>query len=114
MNDPNADLGNDANINLKGGGGGKGIFLAVGGVLVLVIAYMGWSAKKNDDMRKLHASFMQEMQELEKNEINGKFWGCMLGPGIDPAMIQDNLALGGRIEQAFSADPKNYPQKVRE
>lgn len=82
--------------------------LAAGGIGFMVVRML-----KTQEERKMHATFLEQFQGIEKDEV-GKFWACILGPGVDPAAFPDNLALSGRISSQFGVDPKHYPIKVRE
>jgi hypothetical protein len=57
---------------------------------------------------------MRQFATVEKDEVVGKFWACLFGPGVDPGAFPNNLALSQRLDGAFAVDPKNFPTKVRE
>jgi hypothetical protein len=110
MDDPNAL---DPSVSLTGKKMGKGPFIIAGVVVAAVVGVIAFKMMKEQDERKLHAAFMEEFATVEKQEV-GKFWVCVLGPGVDPGTLPNNLALSQRVEGAFSVDLKNYPIKIRE
>src|SRR5262245_56252864 len=107
LNGPNADFA------LKKKGSKTPLVI----VLVLVGAGIGffvWKSMQAQKTREMHAAVMKQFADIEKQEVIGKFWACLLGAGADPSMMQNNLALSQKLEGAFGLDPKNYPAKVRE
>jgi hypothetical protein len=114
-NDPNAPPAVDPNADfaLKKPGS-RTPWIIVGVVAVAVIGFFVYRSMQAQKIREMHVGVMKQFQEVEKQEVIGKFWACLLGAGVDPGMFQNNLALAQRLEGAFSVDPKNYPTKVRE
>ncbi len=107
--DPNAIDPN--NFQLKGKGGSK-MPLIIGGVVIAgVIGFFVYRSMQKQNERKLHAAFMENFADIERNEV-GKFWTCILGNNVDARQIGPGL--GGMITGRFGTDAKNYPQKVRE
>jgi hypothetical protein len=102
----------DPSLSLKKKGGKVPMLivavLAVGGIAFFVVRAMQTRAH-----RELHAQFIEAFAGIEKEEL-GKFWTCVFGPNVDPAMFPDNLALSARVSAAFGTDAKHYPAKVRE
>jgi hypothetical protein len=114
-NDPNAAAPPDPNADfaLKKSGS-KTPWLVVGVIAVAAIGFFVYRSMQAQKTREMHVAVMNQFQDIEKNEVVGKFWACLLGAGVDPAMFPNNLALSQRLEGAFGTDPKNYPAKVRE
>ena len=114
-NDPNAPAPLDPNADfaLKKPGS-KTPWIIVGVIAVAVIGFFVYRSMQAQKIREMHVGVMKQFQEVEKQQVIGKFWACLLGAGVDPGMFQNNLALAQRLEGAFSVDPKNYPTKVRE
>jgi hypothetical protein len=83
--------------------------IAVGG-----IGFFVYRSMQTQKIREMHVGVMKQFQDVEKEDVVGKFWACLLGAGVDPGMFQNNMALTQRLEAAFGTDPKNYPSKVRE
>ena len=116
-NDPNAGAGapppdpNDFALKKQGS---KTPWLVVGVIAVGVIGFFVYRSMQTQKTREMHAAVMQQFQDIEKNEVVGKFWACLLGQGVDPGMFPNNLALSQRLEGALGTDPKNYPAKVSE
>ena len=105
--DPNADFA------LKKSGS-KTPYVVIGVVAVAVIGFFTYRSMQTQKVREMHVAVMNQFQTIEKEDVVGKFWACLLGAGVDPGMFPNNLALSQRLEGAFSVDPKNYPTKVRE
>jgi hypothetical protein len=114
-NDPNAAAPPDPNADfaLKKSGS-KTPWLVVGVIAVAAIGFFVYRSMQAQKTREMHVAVMKQFQDIEKDEVIGKFWACLLGAGVDPGMFQNNLALSQRVEGAFGTDPKNYPAKVRE
>jgi hypothetical protein len=114
-NDPNAAAPPDPNADfaLKKSGS-KTPWLVVGVIAVAAIGFFVYRSMQTQKTREMHVAVMKQFQDVEKDEVIGKFWACLLGTGVDPGMFQNNLALSQRVEGAFGTDPKNYPSKVRE
>jgi hypothetical protein len=105
--DPNADFA------LKKQG--SKMPLVVAGVIGAgIIGYFVYSSMQTRKLQELHAGVMKQFAEVERQEVVGKFWACLFGPGVDPGTFPNNLALSQRLDSAFAVDPKNYPTKVRE
>ncbi len=102
----------DPNLALKKPGS-KLPLIIIALAVVGVGGFFVYSSMKKQDERKKHALLMEQFQAAEKDDL-GKFWSCVLGPNVDPAVFPDNLALSARITGQFGSDPKNYPVKVRE
>ncbi len=116
-NDPNAHAGAPPELNADFALKKKGSKtpLLVGGVLVAAaIGFFAYRAMQTQKTREMHAAVMKQFADVEHDEVVGKFWACLLGPGVDPGAFPNNLALSQRLESAFAVDPKNYPSKVRE
>jgi hypothetical protein len=111
MDDPNTL---DPNMSLTGKKGSKTPMIVVGVILLGVIGFVGFKMMKKQDERKLHAKVMEQFAGIEREDLGKKFWGCVLGPNVDPGMFPDNLALSARITSQFGADAKNYPNHLRE
>ena len=79
-----------------------------------MIGFFVYRSMQTQKMREMHVAVMNQFQDIEKDEVVGKFWACLLGAGVDPAIFPEQPGAVGRIEGAFGADPKNYPTKVRE
>jgi hypothetical protein len=112
-NDPNQSPDLDPNMSLTGKKGGKGPLIVVALLVVGGGGFLAFKMMTKQADRKKHAALMDDFQKVEREEL-GKFWLCVLGPNVDPAMFPDNLALSARITSQFGVDPKNYPTKVRE
>jgi hypothetical protein len=117
-NDPNANAGGmppdpGADFALKKSGS-KTPWMVVGVIAVGAIGFFVYRSMQAQKTREMHVAVMNQFQDIEKNEVVGKFWACLLGQGVDPGMFPNNLALSQRLEGAFGVDPKNYPAKVRE
>src|SRR5260370_10292075 len=114
-NDPNAGAPPDPNADfaLKKKGSRTPLVvvavIAVGG-----IGFFVYRSMQTQKLREMHVGVMKQFQDVEKEDVIGTFWACLLGAGVDPGMFQNNLALTQRLEGAFGTDPKNYPSKVRE
>ena len=116
-NDPNANAGApppDLNDFALKKSGSKTPWLVVGVIALAVIGFFVYRSVQTQKIREMHVAVMNQFQDIEKNEVVGKFWACLLGQGVDPGMFPNNLALSQRLEGAFGVDPKNYPTKVRE
>jgi hypothetical protein len=103
----------DANLMLTKKSSKTPMFIVIG----LVVAgggFFAWRSMQTQKTRKLHAAVMQQFADIEKEEVVGKFWACLFGPNVDPGTFPNNLALAQRVEAAFTVDPKNFPNKVRE
>src|SRR5262245_44317364 len=115
-NDPNAAVPTPpepgSEFELKKKASKMPIFIAVG-VVVVLVAIFAWKATQTRKTREMHAAVIQQYADIEKQEVIGKFWACLLGQGVDPGMFPNNLALAQRLESSFGTDPKNYPDKVR-
>lgn len=111
MSDFSTDNLDPASYSLKKKGGKTPLLIVVlGGLAIAGIG--GYHAMHTREVRKQHAAFMEQFAALEKDDL-GKFWACLLGPQVDPAMFRDNLALGARITAQFGVEPKTYPEKVK-
>ncbi len=117
-NDPNAsnagmppDPAADFALKKKGS---KTPLIVVGVLAAGGIGFFVWKSMQAQKTREMHVAVMNQFQTIEKDEVVGKFWACLLGAGVDPGAFPNNLALSQRLEGAFSTDPKNYPSKVRE
>jgi hypothetical protein len=108
--DPNPLAAPPPDFNLKGKSSKTpliiGVALVVGGG-----GFAGFRMVSTRNNAKMHASFMERFQSLEKDDV-GNFWACLIGPNLDPGMFGDNIAFGGKIEATFNSDPKDYPGKV--
>jgi hypothetical protein len=117
LNDPNAGTNPspelDPNLSLTKKGS-KTPLIVVGVVVVAVGGFFMWRSMQAQKLKELHAGVMKQFAQVEKDEVVGKFWACLFGPGVDPGTFPNNLALAQRLENAFTADPKNFPNKVRE
>lgn len=114
-NDPNAGTPPDPNADFALKKKGSKTPLVVVGVIVAgAIGFFVYRSMQTQKLREMHVAVMKQFQDVEKEEVIGKFWACLLGAGVDPGMFQNNLALTQRLEGAFGTDPKNYPAKVRE
>jgi hypothetical protein len=117
LNDPNAGTNPspelDPNLSLTKKGS-KTPLIVVGVIVVGVGAFFMYRSMQTQKQKELHANVMHQFADLEKDEVVGKFWACLFGPGVDPGTFPNNLALAQRVEVAFSADPKSFPNKVRE
>lgn len=114
LSEPFAYIGNvdPASFDLKGQRKSRmPVLIAVGVVAAGVIGFLVFRSIHHHNLLKTHAAFMEEFQNLEKQNM-GAFWTCVLGSNADPGSFNDNLALGGRIEGQFAADPLEYPDKV--
>ncbi|HXU70936.1 MAG TPA: hypothetical protein VN947_16495 [Polyangia bacterium] len=121
LNDPN-----DPNAQNPGGAppglddfalkksGSKTPWIVVGVIAVAAIGFFVYRSMQTQKIREMHVAVMNQFQQIEKDQVVGKFWACLLGAGVDPGMFPNNLALSQRLEGAFGTDPKNYPTKVRE
>jgi len=101
------------NFDLKGKKSSKAPIIVIGVLAVGGIGFFAFKSMQTRDARKRHAEFIEGFQKVEKEEV-GKFWACVLGQGLDPNALPDNLALSARITSQFGVDPKNYPTRVRE
>src|SRR5690242_1592910 len=108
---PPADPGADFALKKPGS---KTPWLIVGVIAAGVIGFFVYKSMQTQKERERHAMVMKDFQDIEKQEVIGKFWACLLGQGIDPGSFPNNLALSQRLQGAFGSDPKNYPAKVRE
>src|SRR5437773_2692753 len=81
--------------------GSKTPLVIVGVLLVGGGGAAAFMANKQHNERKVHAAFMESFADVERNDV-GKFWVCILGPGVDVGMFPDNLALSQRIGGAFA------------
>jgi hypothetical protein len=119
LDDPNAGSGApppvdpNADFALKKSGS-KTPWIIVGVIVVAVVGFFGYSAMQTQKTRELHAGVMKQFADVERQEVVGKFWACLFGPGVDPGTFPNNLALSQRLDSAFAVDPKSYPTKVRE
>ena len=118
LEDPNANPGappsldgNDFALKKQGS---KTPMIVVGVVVVAVLGYFVVHGMQTQKMRELHAGVIKQFADIEKDEVTGKFWACLFGAGVDPAMFPNNLALSQRLDGAFAQDPKNFPARVRE
>jgi hypothetical protein len=113
-NDPNASSGLDPNADfaLKKAGS-KTPYLVIGVLAAAAVGFFVYRGLQEQKTREMHAAVMKQFADVEKGDVVGKFWACVLGPGIDPGMFPNNLSLTRRLEAAFAADPKNFPDKVR-
>jgi hypothetical protein len=89
-------------------------WLIVGIIAAGAIGFFTYKSMQAHKVRERHVAVMKDFQDIEKQEVIGKFWACLLGQGVDPGSFPNNLALSSRLEGAFGTDPKNYPAKVRE
>ena len=105
--DPNADFA------LKKQGSKTPMMVALF-IIAGVIGFFVWKAMQTQKTREMHAAVIKQFADIEKEEVIGKFWACLLGPGVDPGAFPNNLALSQRLEGSFGSDPKSYPTKVRE
>ena len=117
LNDPNAPNGgappdlNDFALKKKGS---KTPLMVVGVIAVAAIGFFVYRSMQAQKVREMHVAVMKQFQDIEKDEVVGKFWACLLGQGVDPGMFPNNLALSQRLEGALATDPKNFPAKVSE
>jgi hypothetical protein len=114
-NDPNAAAPPDPNADFELKKPGSKTPLIV--VLVIVAAAVGffvYRGLQTQKTREMHAAVIKQFADIEREEVIGKFWACLLGQGVDPGSFPNNLALSQRLEGAFGTDPKNFPSKVRE
>jgi hypothetical protein len=105
--DPNADFA------LKKSGS-KTPWIIVGVIAVGAIGFFVYSGMQEHKKQEMHAAVMRQFADIERQEVVGKFWACLFGPGVDPGTFPNNLALSQRLDGAFAVDPKNFPTKVRE
>ncbi|HEY2747472.1 MAG TPA: hypothetical protein VGL86_22770 [Polyangia bacterium] len=94
--------------------GSKTPWIVVGVIAVAAIGFFVYRSMQAQKIREMHVAVMSQFQSIEKDDVIGKFWACLLGQGVDPGMFPNNLALSQRLESSFGTDPKNYPEKVRE
>jgi hypothetical protein len=120
LEDPNAPAGSpppgldpNSDFALKKQGS-KTPMIVAGVVVVGVLGFFVVRSMQTQKTRELHAGVIKQFADIEKEEVTGKFWACLFGPSIDPAMFPNNLALSQRLDGAFAADPKNFPARVRE
>ena len=120
LEDPNAPAGTpppeldpNSDFALKKQGS-KTPMIVAGVVVVGVLGFFVVRAMQTQKTREMHAAVIKQFADIEKEEVTGKFWACLFGPGIDPAMFPNNLALSQRLDSAFATDPKNFPARVRE
>ena len=120
LDDPNAPQGTppspqevDANLSLTKKTS-KTPMIVVGLLLVGGVGFVMFRSMQQRKQKELHANVMKQFADVEKDEVVGKFWACLFGPGVDPGQFPNNLALSQRLEMSFTTDPKNYPTKVRE
>ena len=113
---PNPGLGFDPNppgdFSL-GKKSSKAPLVVVAVVVLGVVGYFAWSAKKTHEERKIHASVMEHFQGFETDELI-KFWGCVLGPNTNGATAPSPDAITMKIDVMFASDFRNYPGKVRD
>jgi hypothetical protein len=125
LEDPNAPSGNpnlgssldpglDPNMSLTGNKSGKTPLVIVGVLVVGAIGFFAWRAIQTQHEREMHAAVMKQFADIEKDEVVGKFWACLFGPGVDPGTFPNNIALTQRMEASFNVDPKSYPGRVQE
>src|SRR6266511_2294999 len=105
--DPNADFA------LKKSGS-KTPWIIIGVIAVAGIGFFVYSGVQEHKKQEMHAAVMRQFADIERQEVVGKFWACLFGPGVDPGTFPNNLALSQRLDSAFAVDPKSYPTKVRE
>ncbi len=113
-NDPNAAAPPDLNDFALKKKGSKTPMIVVGSIAAVAAGVFIYRSMQTQKIREMHVAVMKQFQDVEKNDVIGKFWACLLGAGVDPGMFQNNLALSQRLEGAFGTDPKNFPTKVRE
>jgi hypothetical protein len=113
-NDPNAGAPPDPNDFALKKQGSKTPWLVVGVVAAGAIGFFVYHSMQAQKTREMHVAVMKQFQDVEKDEVIGKFWACLLGQGVDPGMFPNNLALSQRLEGALATDPKSFPAKVRE
>src|ERR1700759_1938672 len=77
--DPNADFA------LKKSGS-KTPYVVIGVVAVAVIGFFLYRSMQAQKLREMHVAVMNQFQTIEKEEVVGKFWACLLGAGVDPGM----------------------------
>lgn len=118
LNDPNSPgappPGLDPNDFALKKQGSKTPWIVVGVIAVGALGFFVYRSMQTQKIREMHAAVMKQFADVEHDEVVGKFWACLLGPGVDPGMFPNNLALSQRLESAFMLDPKNYPAKVSE
>jgi hypothetical protein len=119
LEDPNAtpgappELDPNSDFALKKQGS-KTPMIVVGVVVVGALGFFIVRGMQTQKTREMHAAVIKQFADIEKDEVTGKFWACLFGPGVDPAMFPNNLALSQRLDGAFATDPKNFPARVRE
>lgn len=111
MYDPNDPNALDPNVSLTGKKRGKAPMIVIGVIIVGLIGVFLYRSSQKQAERKQQVAFLDSFASIEKDDL-GKFWKCLLGDSINIDMIQDNLALTGRVTGEFGMDPKNYPNKV--
>jgi hypothetical protein len=121
LNDPNDPNANQSGLPPDPAGdfalkkkGSKTPLVVVGVIAVGAIGFFVYHSMQTQKVREMHVAVMNQFQTIEKEDVVGKFWACLLGAGVDPGMFPNNLALSQRLEGSFGTDPKNYPTKVRE
>jgi hypothetical protein len=114
LSEPFAYIGNvdPASFDLKGQQKSRmPLYIGLGVVAAGLIGFFAFRSVRSHNLLKEHAAFLEEFQNVEKQNM-GAFWTCVLGSNADPGSFSDNLALGGRIEGQFAADPLEYPDKL--
>ena len=118
------ELGGSSDLP-PGGGGGDAIDLKKGSksktpllIVVLLLAAVGigfvvFKIKKGYEHDKQVAALVTRFESVEKEDV-GAFWRCLFGKDADPGMFDDNLKLGARLEGAFMADPRGFPDKAND
>ncbi len=108
--DPNAPLPPEMSLSKKGS---KMPLIIVGVLLAGGGGFLAYSAKKTHAERTVHAKFMEEFRDFEKEEL-GKFWSCAIGPNADGTTIAVPDQITTKVDQNFASDFRNYPTRVRE
>lgn len=111
MNDPGYSPGPPGDFSLKKSS--SKVPLLIGLIIVAVIGFFGYRSMQEHKSRELQAAVLNQFARVEKLDVVGKFWACLFGPGVEPGMFSNNLALSQRLELVFASDPKNFPEKVR-
>lgn len=87
------------------------VYLAIGLVIVVGLAFVGIRSYQNRQKLKLHIAFMEGYQEFEKNQV-GAFWKCLFGKDGDGRRFNAPEGLNAAIEGQLFGDPKTFPDKV--
>lgn len=104
-------FGYDPGAELKKKGLPWPAYLAFGIAALAVIGFLAYRSHKSREQRKLHVAFLEQLQDYEKNQVNG-FWRCLFGKEGDGRRFNQAEQLNNQLEAALYADPKSFPEKV--